>query len=82
MKDKKNYIDSRGVYHNVENLTLNEIYLRGFDAGREYGKMLGYEQGKADGLRYAIDKTERLLEKTGQVNELTARILSEVCGNE
>ena len=46
--EKKNYIDSKGFYHNIENLSLNEIYLRGFDAGREYGRMVGYEAGRKE----------------------------------
>jgi len=30
----KNYIDKRGRYINVENKTLKQIYLEGYEAGR------------------------------------------------
>lgn len=32
--NKKNYIDSKGNYINVENLSLRQIYERGIEAGR------------------------------------------------
>ncbi len=33
--DRKNYIDKKGNYHNVENLSLAEIYQHGFYEGRK-----------------------------------------------
>ena len=38
---KKNYFDDKGNYINVENLSLREIYERGFDEG--------YKRGYPDG---------------------------------
>lgn len=35
---KKNWIDAKGNYHNVENLTLTQIYNRGFSDGTSQGK--------------------------------------------
>ena len=34
---KKNYFDDKGNYINVENLSLREIYERGFDEGFKRG---------------------------------------------
>lgn len=38
MKPKKNYIDERGNYHNVENLTLTQIHDRAGEEGYRLGK--------------------------------------------
>lgn len=35
MKHEKNYIDEKGNYHNIENLTLAQIYQRGVEEGRQ-----------------------------------------------
>lgn len=40
MKPQKNYIDERGNYHNVENLTLTQIH----DRASEEGYRLGWAQ--------------------------------------
>lgn len=37
MKPKRNYIDERGNYHNIENLTLAQIYARGMAEGYSIG---------------------------------------------
>ena len=33
MSEKKNYIDEKGNYHNIENLTLAQIYASGVQEG-------------------------------------------------
>ena len=38
MKPQKNYIDERGNYHNVENLTLTQIHDRASEEGYRLGK--------------------------------------------
>ena len=48
---KTNYIDSQGNYHNVENLTLAQIYERGFRDGKAYMEFL--EQEKRDRIEEA-----------------------------
>lgn len=45
MKPQKNYIDERGNYHNVENLTLTQIHDRASEEG--------YRLGKAEGIAAA-----------------------------
>lgn len=45
MKPTKNYIDEKGNYHNIENLTLTQIYDRGAEEGYRIAKM--EEQEKA-----------------------------------
>lgn len=35
---KKNYIDEKGNYHNVQNLTLTQIYDSGVEDGYKMGK--------------------------------------------
>ena len=37
---KKNYIDKRGRYINIENKTLKEIWLEGYHAGREHKELM------------------------------------------
>jgi hypothetical protein len=39
MKPQKNYIDERGNYHNVENLTLTQIHDRASEEGYRLGKV-------------------------------------------
>lgn len=41
---KQNYIDAHGNYHNVENLTLAQIYDRGFQMGLNYKPFLEQEK--------------------------------------
>lgn len=41
---KQNYIDAQGNYHNVENLTLAQIYDRGFQMGLKYKPFLEQER--------------------------------------
>ena len=36
----KNYIDKRGRYINIENKTLKEIWLEGYEAGREHKELM------------------------------------------
>ena len=38
---RKNYFDDKGNYINVENLSLREIYERGFDEGFKRGYLEG-----------------------------------------
>lgn len=38
MKPCKNYIDEKGNYHNVENLTLAQIYDKGVEEGYRIAK--------------------------------------------
>ena len=45
MRPCKNYIDEKGNYHNVENLTLTQIYDRGVEEGYRIAK--AEEQEKA-----------------------------------
>lgn len=45
MRPCKNYIDEKGNYHNVENLTLAQIHDRGVEEGYRIAKM--EEQEKA-----------------------------------
>lgn len=42
-----NYVDERGNYQNIENLTLMQIYNRGFQKG--------FEEGKREGANKVID---------------------------
>ena len=46
---KKNYFDDKGNYINVENLSLREIFERGFDEG--------YKKGYPDGALHNKDMT-------------------------
>ena len=39
MKPTKNYIDEKGNYHNIENLTLAQIYEKGVKDGYKIAKM-------------------------------------------
>lgn len=39
MRPCKNYIDEKGNYHNVENLTLAQIHDRGVEEGYRIAKM-------------------------------------------
>ena len=39
MTPNKNYIDERGNYHNIENLTLAQIYDKGVEEGYRIAKM-------------------------------------------
>ncbi len=48
MTPNKNYIDERGNYHNIENLTLRQIYDRGAEEGYRIAKM-EQEDKKNDG---------------------------------
>ena len=48
--DKKNYIDSKGDYHNVENLSLADIYEHGFYEGFKAGCDNGYAHGQKPAL--------------------------------
>lgn len=48
---KENYIDAKGVYHNVENLTLAQIYDRGFRDGVNH--MLSVEQERREMIEEA-----------------------------
>lgn len=36
---KKNYIDRKGVYHNIQNFTLAQIYDSGVEQGYRLAKM-------------------------------------------
>lgn len=45
MKPTTNYIDEKGNYHNIENLTLAQIHDRGVEEGYRIAKM--EEQEKA-----------------------------------
>lgn len=54
MKPQKNYIDERGDYHNVENLTLTQIHDR---AGEE-----GYRLGKAE-AKQALELLDYIKER-------------------
>ena len=38
MKPSKNYIDEKGNYHNIENLTLTQIHDRGVEEGYRIAK--------------------------------------------
>ena len=38
MKPTRNYIDEKGNYHNIENLTLTQIYDRGVEEGYRIAK--------------------------------------------
>lgn len=38
MRPSKNYIDEKGNYHNIENLTLAQIYDRGVEEGYRIAK--------------------------------------------
>lgn len=44
--DRKNYIDEKGIYHNVENLSLTDIYNHGFYEGAKVGYNNGYVHGQ------------------------------------
>lgn len=48
MNPQKNYIDERGNYHNVENLTLTQIHDRASEEGYRLGKAEA-QQKKTDG---------------------------------
>lgn len=45
---KQNYIDAQGNYHNVENLTLTQIYEQGFRSGLKYKLFLDQESREFD----------------------------------
>lgn len=45
MRPEKNYIDKKGNYHNIENLTLAQIHDRGVEEGYRIAKT--EEQEKA-----------------------------------
>jgi len=38
-KPKKNYIDEKGNYHNIQNFTLTQIYDSGVEEGYRIAKM-------------------------------------------
>ena len=44
MKPSKNYIDEKGNYHNVQNLTLAQIY----DSGVEEGYRIAKQEASGD----------------------------------
>ena len=44
--DRKNYIDEKGNYHNVENLSLTDIYQHGFYEGSKVGYNNGHVHGQ------------------------------------
>lgn len=46
MKPNKNYIDEKGNYHNIENLTLTQIYDRGVEEGYRIAKQETEDGGK------------------------------------
>ena len=46
---KKNYIDDKGNYQNVENLTLAQIYNEGVKAGIAISKMIKSNQEDQNG---------------------------------
>lgn len=46
VEDRKNYIDEKGNYHNVENLSLTDIYQHGFYEGLNVGYKNGYVKGQ------------------------------------
>jgi len=54
MNPQKNYIDERGNYHNVENLTLTQIHDRASEEGYRLGKAehdaTQYSTGYQDGF--------------------------------
>lgn len=64
MNPQKNYIDERGNYHNVENLTLTQIHDRASEEG--------YRLGKAEAQKYDGDLISRkaLLNAINENNEL------------
>ena len=48
--DRKNYIDEKGNYHNVENLSLTDISQQGFYKGAKFG----YDNGYVHGQKHAL----------------------------
>lgn len=48
MRPTKNYIDEKGNYHNIENLTLTQIYDRGVEEGYRIAKMEGQNHEQDD----------------------------------
>ena len=48
MRPAKNYIDEKGNYHNIENLTLAQIYDRGVEEGYRIAKMEGQNHEQDD----------------------------------
>lgn len=42
MKPSKNYIDEKGNYHNIQNLTLTQIYDSGVEEGYRVAKGKGH----------------------------------------
>jgi hypothetical protein len=52
MKPIKNYIDEKGNYHNVENLTLTQIYDSGVQEGYRIAKQ---ESGCVSCKRFGVD---------------------------
>lgn len=60
--DRKNYIDEKGNYHNVENLSLADIYQHGFYEG----KKACYFKGHVLEVDRWISVKERFPEKEGR----------------
>ena len=57
----KNYIDSNGNYINVENLSLREIYERGFDEGFKKGYIEGSLHKDSDISKMTDDLYNKLI---------------------
>lgn len=60
--DRKNYIDEKGNYHNVENLSLADIYQHGFYEG----KKACYYKGHVPEADKWISVKDRLPDKNGR----------------
>ena len=55
MKRTHNYVDDNGNYQNVENLSLREIYNRGYEHGLAHGKISEQKQRG----EWLLDETEQ-----------------------
>lgn len=58
-KGRKNYLDAKGNYHNVENLTLAEIYLSGIRDGIHVAEEGIKAIESLNGLPYAVSIVKR-----------------------
>ena len=66
MKPSKNYIDEKGNYHNIENLTLTQIY----DSGVEEGYRIAKQEGERIIAQVKIEDAQL----TKMIDELAERI--------
>lgn len=66
---KKNYFDEKGNYINVENLSLREIFERGFDEG--------YKKGYPDG---ALHNLGGISSQISDISAMTDNLYNKLMG--